>query len=79
MYVLVVLGSRCTSDLARNSFALKPRQNLFDFTRALLMFRGLFLQGCASSSGGKCQESVCAAGTGKEPHDGAGLESGGTV
>lgn len=77
--MLVVLGSRCTSDLARNSFALKPRQNLFDFTRALLVFRGLFLQGCASCSGGKRQESVCAAGTGKEPHDGAGLESGGTV
>lgn len=77
--MLVFLGSQCASDLASDSFALKPRQNLFDFTRVLLMFRGLFFQDFTSCSGGKPQESVCAAGTEKETHDGAGLEPADTV
>lgn len=43
------------------------------------MFGGLFLQDFTSCSGGRRQESVCIAGIEEEPHDGAGLEPGGTV
>lgn len=77
--MLVALGSRCASDLASDSFALKPRQNLLDFTRAYVWgfvpSRLYFLQRRKAS--GKRQESVCTAGIEEEPHDGAGLEPGG--
>lgn len=76
--MLVVLGSRCASDLASDSFALKPRQNLSDYTRALLVFRALFLQGFTSCRAGKRQECVCSWHR-EGAQDGAGLEPGGTV